>query len=138
MSQSIVNEKRRELCDTILSTIPDNDKADSLRAICNGDGCALLRHIYTVSSNVSVKVSGAIDREMYNLFNAGLAEPTLACFNRWKKAYKSWNDANTTNVLPETIMAARYAAVVRKLGGKIESDLETEIKINSAQGDVGK
>ena len=85
-----------------------------------------------------MKVSGAIDREMLNLFNAGLAEPTLSCFNRWKKEYKSWNDANTTNVLPDSIMAARYAAVVRKLGGKVEMDLDTEIKIAAAQGDVAK
>ena len=46
--------------------------------------------------------------------------------------------ANTTNVLLDTIMAARYAAVVRKLGGKIEIDLDTEIKIAGAQGDVAK
>ena len=138
VAPSIVNAKRSELCDTILSTVPDNDKADSLRALCHGDGCRLLRHIFTESANVSVKVSGAIDREMLNLFNAGLAEPTLACFNRWKKDYKAWNEANTTNVLPNTIMAARYAAVVRKLGGKVEMDLDTEIKIAGAQGDVAK
>ena len=87
---------------------------------------------------MSVKVSGAIDQEMLNLFKNGLAEPSLACFNRWKRDYKSWNDANTSNVLPDTILAARYAAVVRKLGGKVETDLDTEIKINQAQGDLAK
>ena len=136
VSRSVVEAKRNELCDTILSTVPDNDKAESLRTICNGDGCELLRHIYTESAKVSVKVSGAIDQEMLNLFNSGLAEPSLACFNRWKRGYKSWNDANTSNVLPDTILAARYAAIVRKLGGKVETDLDTEIKINHAQGDL--
>ena len=57
VAPSVVSAKRNELCDTILSTVPDNDKADALRALCNGDGCSLLRHIYTESSNVSVEVS---------------------------------------------------------------------------------
>ena len=138
VSRSVIEAKRSELCDTILSTVPDNDKAESLRAICQGDGCELLRYIYSESAKVSVKVSGAIDQEMLNLFKNGLAEPSLACFNRWKRDYKSWNDANTSNVLPDTILAARYAAVVRKLGGKVETDLDTEIKINQAQGDLAK
>ena len=59
VAPSVVSAKRHELCDTILSTVPDNDKADALRAISNGDGCTLLRHIYTESSKVSVKYTPA-------------------------------------------------------------------------------
>ena len=138
VAASVIQCKRNELCDTILATVPDDDKAEELRQKCGGDGCHLLRYIFTESSVVSDKVSGAIDREMLNLMTNGLAEPTLACFNRWKREYKSWNESNTTNVLPDSILAARYAAVVRKLGGKIETELDTEIKVSAAKGDLAK
>ena len=39
VAPSVVSAKRNELCDTILSTVPDNDKAEELRTACDGDGC---------------------------------------------------------------------------------------------------
>ena len=95
IAPSVIQAKRNDLCETILSTVPDNDKAEELRTACNGDGCSLLRLIHTESSKVSAKVSGAIDREMQNLLTTGLAEPTLACFNRWKREYKSCGTSPT-------------------------------------------
>jgi len=97
----------------------------------------LLRLLTKELSEQSPEIGAWAASEIASLQLTGIAAPTVAAFDEYRKKYEDLNEQLDSQAT-ESSLAAHYFAQVRRLGDMLATKLKLRMTTDAASGDYGK
>ena len=138
VNPELIQQRRREMLNVILSTIKNDRRAENYRGRSQGCGVNLLTILMTEISQIAPTTAGALELQATDLLARGLSAATQDAFDEFQDAYEMMNNALRAcgRHVSDSILANRYADSVRRLGDKMEMRIDSLLTSKAADGDL--